>query len=197
MSEPHPPNRATRRRARSKDQKRVPLNLRVTPRMREDLDEVAGNTGRSLSQQTEFLLEQALLVFHPRSWFGATEGGEEAPPRVVEEIYRAPQPPSDELIGRFIRLEADIAGLRAAVEKGLDRNTAVISHVEARLNRRVAEFEAKITTDATEVAIAVNHLQTVTACLLAALRALDVELTERRREAAGAPHRARVVPKAG
>jgi hypothetical protein len=45
---------------RGKDQKRVPLSLRVTPQMRDELERVAQLTGRSLAQQTEFLLEHAL-----------------------------------------------------------------------------------------------------------------------------------------
>lgn len=198
MSEPHSPNRATprRARARSKDQRRVPLNLRVTPQMRSILEEVAHATGRSLSQHTEFTLEHALL--------GEAEAARLAKER--EEAgellpgwpgYRAPQPPSRDLIGRFIRLEADIAGLRAAVEKGLDRNTEVIDRIEARLYRRIAEFEAKVAIDATEVTTAIEHLQTVTAHLLAVLRELDVVRTDRRREAAGAPPRPRLVPAAG
>jgi hypothetical protein len=49
--------RAGRRR---KDRKRIPLSIRVTPQMRDELEQVAQRTGRSLTQQTEFLLEHAL-----------------------------------------------------------------------------------------------------------------------------------------
>jgi hypothetical protein len=49
-----------RYRRRPQDQKRIPLNLRVTPQIRKELEQVAANTGRSLSQQTEFLIELAL-----------------------------------------------------------------------------------------------------------------------------------------
>jgi hypothetical protein len=49
-----------RHRRRPKDGKRIPLNLRVTPQIRRELEPVAANTGRSLSQQTEFLIELAL-----------------------------------------------------------------------------------------------------------------------------------------
>jgi hypothetical protein len=158
----------------------MPLNLRVTPRTREGLERLAEDNGRSLSQESEFMLELGLL-----SSAGAQASGE---PIVAGPIFLRGAGAStngNELIGRFIQLEADLAGLRAAVEKGLDRNAEVIGRIEARLFRRVAEFEAKVTTDATEVTTAVMHLQTVTAHLLSALNKLDAELTERRREAAG------------
>jgi hypothetical protein len=47
---------------RPKDQRRIPLSLRVTPQMRESLERVAQRNGRSLTQQTEFLLEYALRL---------------------------------------------------------------------------------------------------------------------------------------
>ena len=45
---------------RPKDQKRIPLSLRITPAMRSRLVALAEENGRSVSQQTEFLLELAL-----------------------------------------------------------------------------------------------------------------------------------------
>ncbi len=41
-------------------QKRVMLSVRITPGMRQRLAALAEETGRSLAQQTEFLLEQAM-----------------------------------------------------------------------------------------------------------------------------------------
>jgi hypothetical protein len=157
-----------RRGRRPKDQKRIPLSLRVTPRMRESLGRVAESNGRSLTQQTEFLLEQALLMALTKA---AWDAGPAEEREAVQLIHRAP--PSDELIARFVRLEGEITGLRAAVEKGLDRNAEVIARLEARLDRRVAEFEAKLATDATELTTAIGHLQTATAHLLAALKKVE------------------------
>jgi hypothetical protein len=59
-TDPAPEAVAVRRPRRPKDQKRIPLNLRVTPQMRRSLEWSAHSTGRSLSQQAEFLLEFAL-----------------------------------------------------------------------------------------------------------------------------------------
>jgi hypothetical protein len=164
---------------RLKDQKRIPLNLRITPRMREGLERLAYSNGRSLSAQTEILLEFALfkeLAAH----------GEHYQPLL-------PPPSTKDLGDRLFRLETEFAGLRAAIEKGLDRNTDVIGRVEARLYRRVAEFEAKVATDTTEMTTAISHLDTVTAHLFAALTKVDAALTGRRREPANEPPRPRLV----
>jgi hypothetical protein len=42
------------------DGRRVPLSVRLTPRMRRQLVELAQANGRSLAQQTELVLEQGL-----------------------------------------------------------------------------------------------------------------------------------------
>jgi hypothetical protein len=54
MSEPKGPGR------RPKDQKRVPLSVRITPEMRDKLVSTAKGNGRSITQEVELLLEQAL-----------------------------------------------------------------------------------------------------------------------------------------
>jgi hypothetical protein len=45
---------------RRKDQKRVPLSMRITPKVREWLEKEAADSGRSLTQEAEFRLEQSL-----------------------------------------------------------------------------------------------------------------------------------------
>ena len=47
---------------RHKDQRRIPLSLRLTPEMRQHLERIAERNGRSLTQQTEFLLEYAMRL---------------------------------------------------------------------------------------------------------------------------------------
>jgi hypothetical protein len=44
---------------RAKDQKRVPLSMRITPRVRQRLEAQAAETGQSITQQAEFRLEQS------------------------------------------------------------------------------------------------------------------------------------------
>ena len=178
------PDADGRRPRRLKDQRRIPVNLRVTPRMRESLQSLAQHNGRSLSQQTEFLLEQALLL-------------EGAPSREVEEIYRAPGPLSDELIGRLILLDAKIAGLQAALETGLDRNANVIGRLQSRLERRVAEFEAELASNTTETSTAVSNLQRVAAHLTGLLHDVEVVLRRTRAEAAARRQRSRLVSSTG
>jgi hypothetical protein len=45
---------------RPKDQKRIPLSVRITPEMRDRLVSTAKGDGRSITQEVELLLEQAL-----------------------------------------------------------------------------------------------------------------------------------------
>src|SRR5690242_21925669 len=45
---------------RPKDQKRIPLSVRITPVMRDRLVSTAKGDGRSITQEVELLLEQAL-----------------------------------------------------------------------------------------------------------------------------------------
>jgi hypothetical protein len=153
-----------RRRARRvKDQKRVPLSVRVTPQMKGSLERSAERTGRSLTQETEMLLEYATLLLD-RSRQEMDDDAE------FRKLYFAP--PAPELIDRFVRLEDEVAGLRAAVEKGLDRSAEVTARLEARLDRRVAEFEAKLITPA-ELTTAVDHVQSLLMVLRSYLRKLD------------------------
>src|SRR5690242_18402359 len=46
-------------RRRPKDQKRIPLSMRITPGVRERLAEEAEMNGRSITQEAEFRLEQS------------------------------------------------------------------------------------------------------------------------------------------
>src|SRR6266576_1167682 len=50
-----------RRGRRPKDQKRIPLSLRITPRVKEWLVKEAAESGRSLTQEAEFRLEGSFL----------------------------------------------------------------------------------------------------------------------------------------
>ena len=50
----------TRRGRRPKDQKRIPLSMRITPSTREKLVAIAAENGRSITQEAEIRLEQAL-----------------------------------------------------------------------------------------------------------------------------------------
>src|SRR5262249_26793353 len=49
-----------RRGRRPKDQRRIPVSLRVTPTLHSRLVAMAEESGRSLTQEVEFLLEQTL-----------------------------------------------------------------------------------------------------------------------------------------
>jgi hypothetical protein len=159
MTEPDDSPGAPRRRSK---EKRVPLSLRITPRMRERLGSVAFINGRSVTQQTELLLDHALF-------------------REVEDLPAImPAASTNDLWNRLLGLEAAfrneraaVTGLRAAVEKGLDHNAEVIARVEALLLRRVAEIEAKAASDTGELATAVSRLETLSAHLLAALQKID------------------------
>jgi hypothetical protein len=183
MTEPDDP--CTPRRGRSKE-KKIPVSQRLPPRMYKRLAHVAQINGRSVTQQTEILLDHALF-------------------REVDDLApAAPSASMNDLWNRLMGLEAAVTreraavtGLRAAVEKGLDHTAEVIARVEALLLRRIAEIEAKAAADTTELTIAIGHLQTVTAHLLAALQKVDAALTDRSREATVAPPRPRVVPAAG
>jgi hypothetical protein len=185
MTDPDDP-RAPRH-GRLAKEKRVPISLRVTPRMRERLTQAANINGRSMTQQIEIMLDHALF-------------------RDLDELpLPSPIASTNDLFNqlglleaRFAPLRAEFAGLRAAVEKGLDRNAEVIARVEARLFRQIAELEAKSAADTTELTTAIGHLQTVAAQLYGALQAVEAVLsrrvgeeTDRRRP------RPRVVPKAG
>src|SRR3954454_23209931 len=57
-------NRAkgTRRGAPVTERRRIPMGIRVTPELREELVARAEAKGRSITQEMELLLEQALLV---------------------------------------------------------------------------------------------------------------------------------------
>jgi hypothetical protein len=50
----------SRRGRRPKDQKRVPLSMRVTPAVREQLVSIAAESGRSITQEAEIRLERSL-----------------------------------------------------------------------------------------------------------------------------------------
>jgi hypothetical protein len=150
---------------RLKDQKRIPLNLRITPRMRAGLERLASNNGRSLSMQTELLLEVALF----RS-FGDGLG----------EHYEPPTPPpsmkdlGDDLrrlwtdfaglramvqqqLDDLRRLGTDFSGLRYMVEQQLDRNTEELA--EARLYQLAVEFEAKLAANTTAMITEITALR--------------------------------------
>jgi hypothetical protein len=47
---------------RPKDQKRIPLSMRITPALREELVAKAADNGRSITQEAEFLLELSRIV---------------------------------------------------------------------------------------------------------------------------------------
>jgi hypothetical protein len=179
-----------RRGRRQKDQKRLPLSLRVTPQMRESLEGAAQRTGRSLTQETEMLLDYALLLLD-------RSNQEFDDDREFRDLYYRPPAPSAELVDRLLRLEGEIAKLRAAVETGLERSTIEFSRTCLRLQRLIAEFDAKLLTTTSEMATAVSHLQTVTAHLLAALKKVDAAPTDRRREPTDASARPRLVVKPG
>jgi hypothetical protein len=171
---------APRRGSRSKE-KKIPFSARITPKMSERLAHVANVNGRSVTQQHEILLDNALF-------------------RELDELApAAPSASMNDLSNRLTELEAAVtrervavAGLRATVEKGLDHNAEVIARVEALLLRRIAEIEAKAATDTTALTTAIGHLQTATAHLLAALQMVDATLTDHRR-AEDAPSRPRLV----
>ncbi len=182
MTEPDDPRPP--RRGRLAKEKRVPISLRVTPRMHGRMTQAANINGRSLTQQSEYLLELGLLI-------------EEGPSRVIEELYRAPAPPSKELSEQLARLQIQFAGLQGAIENGLDRNTTAVTRLWSQLSRLVPQFEAKLAADATELTAAIGHLQTLTAHLLAALQKLEAIDRSRRAEATDAPPRPRALPKAG
>ena len=147
---PHAP--LTSRRSK---ERRVPISLRVTPRMADRLKRVAEINGRSLTQQTELLLDHALF----------REPDElEAPVPVASTI---------DLWNELMGVMVQVNGLRAALEKGLERNATLMTRFETRLDRRLAEFETKQATDISELATEVAHMQTITAHLLATLRKLD------------------------
>jgi hypothetical protein len=129
---------------RLKDQKRIPLNLRITPRMHAGLQRLADNNGRSRSMQTEILLEFALF----RS-FGDELGEHYEPP--------TPPPSMKDLGDDLRRLGTDFSGLRYMVEQQLDRNTEELA--EARLYQLAVEFEAKLAANTTAMITEITALR--------------------------------------
>ena len=59
-----PKKRIGRPTKKPKPGQRVPLGLRVTPRMKRQLEQAATKNGRSLSQEAEFRLEMSLSADH-------------------------------------------------------------------------------------------------------------------------------------
>jgi hypothetical protein len=141
--------------------------------MREGLEGLATNNGRSLSQQTEILLEHAL--WRELAVFG------------VDYPAPTPAPSTKDLHNRLFELELTVSGLKQVLEKGLQDNASSVLRMWSRLERLTPLFEAKLAADATEITTAITQLQSVTAHLLATLQKVDAALTGRTRDTTEAP----------
>jgi hypothetical protein len=161
-----------------KDQKLIPVSVRMPPAMHSGLAAMAKHHGRDVSGQLKFLLEHAAREM---GW----------------KLYDLAPAPIEDLHDRLVALELELGRLRGMIESGLDRNAGEWNRASAQLYRLHGELEARLTANTTELTTAIGHLQTITAHLLNALQKVDAELTNRRREAAGARPRPRVVPAAG
>jgi hypothetical protein len=151
-------------------QTRRRLNLLVAPRTHEGLDRLANHNGRSLSSQTEILLE--LAMSRELAAFG--------------EDYPARSPPpstKDDLHDRLARLEAELAQL---IEKRIADWDSVLTRVSSMLRLL----------DPTEIKTTIVHLHAAVPNLLARLNKLETALSDRDRTGAAdtPPRSAETVP---
>src|SRR5439155_18984636 len=122
-----------------KDQKRIPVSLRLSPTTARGLQAMAKDQGRTVTGQTEFLLEHAAREL---GW----------------KLYDLSPAPIEDLYDRLARLEAELDRLRTTTEKGLANNDTAVTRAYSalyRLQNDVAGKNADMTT-------ASRHLETVT-----------------------------------
>lgn len=109
------------------EQRRVPMGLRVTPEMRDELVARAKAKGRSITQEMELLLEQALLIdkLLERKW---GEGFDMTP--------RA-----QEIVTAIRRYAETIRKAASAPTTGGARTNTLLRDIAERLERRATEIE--------------------------------------------------------
>jgi hypothetical protein len=151
-----------------KDQRRKPKSMRFAPTLESGLEALARREGRTFTAQVEFLVEHALR-------------------ELGSKIYDLRPAPIEDLYDRLANLENELARLRSATEKALADYNIALTRVWSVLYRRNNEVEAKQATDTAETAAVIEHLHTLAAHLLAALKKVEALSTPSRHRGKTAP----------